>query len=151
MEINAIALAKSADGPKVPVKCEVDPQYEGHVAAVRAGDLFLSGLMAADANGISPQARRDPRQPYFDGGAGAEARVILEKARTICEAAGALLGDVVRIQQFHTDLSDFHSVYAAWQECLPGSALPVSAIEVPTMAVPGCSLLMDIWIYAPRR
>jgi hypothetical protein len=55
----------------------------------------------------------------------------------------------LRIQQFHTDLSEFYPTYAAWQNVLPGRALPISAVEVPRMPVPECTVLMDLWVYAP--
>jgi enamine deaminase RidA (YjgF/YER057c/UK114 family) len=152
LEINVIALAKSSGASKTPVCCAVDPPYAGHVVGVRAGDfLFLSGLMAADRNGILPEAKADPRQPHFHAGAGTQARAILRNAQVICAAAGASLQNVVRVQQFHTDLREFYSVYAAWQEVLPGHALPFSAVEVPAMTVPGCSVLMDLWVYAPPK
>jgi hypothetical protein len=33
---------------------------------MRAGDLlFLSGMVAADAQGLIERARLDPRQPYY--------------------------------------------------------------------------------------
>jgi enamine deaminase RidA (YjgF/YER057c/UK114 family) len=149
VEINAIALSKSAVR-KTPVVCEVSPPYRQHVAAVRAGDfLFLSGLMAADENGILPEAKADPRQPHYHSGIEAQADAILARAQAICRAAGTSLANVVRIQQFHTDLGDFYPTYAAWQKILPGRALPISAVEVPSTTVPGCTLLMDLWVYAP--
>lgn len=150
LEINALALpGRKGAGT---IESQVPLPYQGQAAAVRAGDfLFLSGLMAADADGLLPEARPDPRQPHFHAGAGAEARAILRHAEAICRAADASLANVVRIQQFHTDLRDFYPVYAAWQEALPGAALPVSAIEVPRHTVPGCRLLMDLWVYAPQE
>jgi enamine deaminase RidA (YjgF/YER057c/UK114 family) len=151
IEINAIALTKSAGG-KTPITCKVDPPYDGHVVAVRAGDfLFLSGLMAADRNGLLPEAALDPRQPHFHAGASMQAKAILRNAQAICAAAGTSLANVVRIQQFHTDLREFYGAYAAWQDVLPGAALPISAVEVPGMTVPGCTLLMDLWVYAPVK
>jgi enamine deaminase RidA (YjgF/YER057c/UK114 family) len=150
VEINVIALSKSAGHRKTPVVCQVSPPYAQHVTAVRAGDfLLLSGLMAADRNGILPEAKVDPRQPHFHSGARAQADAILMRAQAICGAAGTSLDNVVRIQQFHTDLGEFHATYAAWQNALPGRALPISAVEVPRMPVPECSLLMDLWVYAP--
>jgi enamine deaminase RidA (YjgF/YER057c/UK114 family) len=150
VEINVIAIPNEGAVRKTTIACAAAPTYQGHVPAVRAGDfLFLSGLMAADAKGVLPDAAPDSRQPYFHAGAGAQARAILRNADTICQAAGASLRDVVRIQQFHTDLSEFYSVYAAWQEIMPGAALPISAIEVPRLTAPGCSVLMDLWVYAP--
>lgn len=150
IEINALALARGAAQPKRPVVASVEPPYRGHVVAVRAGDfLLLSGLMASDAGGVLTEAAGDPRQPYFQCRASMQARAILRNADTICRAAGARLRDVVRVQQFHTDLAEFYPVYQTWQEFLPGRALPISAIGIPALPVPGCSLLIDLWVYAP--
>jgi enamine deaminase RidA (YjgF/YER057c/UK114 family) len=150
VEINALALAPGGGAGKRAIACDVAPPYRGHVVAVRAGDfLFLSGLMASDADGLLPEVAVDPRQPYFHCTAAAQARAILRNADAICRAAGARLSDVVRIQQFHTDLGEFYPVYQVWQEVLPGRALPISALEVPAMTVPGCTLLIDLWVYAP--
>jgi hypothetical protein len=55
----------------------------------------------------------------------------------------------VRVQQFHTDLNDFYPAYRAWHERLEGRPLPFSAIEVPFLPVPGCTILLDLWVYAP--
>jgi hypothetical protein len=55
----------------------------------------------------------------------------------------------VRVQQFHTDLAHFHDAWAAWHKRLPGLYLPFSAIEVPALAVPGATVMLDLWVYVP--
>jgi len=55
----------------------------------------------------------------------------------------------VRIQQFHTDLKDFYPAYQVWEQHLPGQYLPYSAVEVPFLPVPGCTVQLDLWVYAP--
>ena len=49
----------------------------------------------------------------------------------------------------HTDLNDFYPAYQAWQQHLPGQHLPYSAVEVPFLPVPGCTVQLDLCIYAP--
>jgi enamine deaminase RidA (YjgF/YER057c/UK114 family) len=153
IEINIIALRDdAATTHKQVIRCDdVAPAYAHHPAAVRAGDLlFLSGLMANDAEGAVKNARQDPRQPYFGSSAEAQAACIIAKAERICAAAGASLSNVVRIQQFHTDLAEFYPVHASWRRHLGGYPLPFSAIGVPgPLPIPGCSVLMDLWVYAP--
>lgn len=152
VEINLVALRNDAiASQKRVIRADVAPAYAGHPAAVKAGDLlFLSGLMANDANGLVSAARIDPRQPYFGSSPEAQAAYIIEKAERICAAAGASLANIVRMQQFHTDLGDFYPAYAAWQRRLGDQPLPFSAIGIPgTPAIPGCSLLSDLWIYSP--
>jgi enamine deaminase RidA (YjgF/YER057c/UK114 family) len=118
---------------------------------VRAGDLlFLSGLMANDAEGLVPAAQPDSRQPWFGSSATAQAEAIIAKADRICAAAGARLDDVVRIQQFHADLGQFQATHDAWRRRLGDRPVPFSAIGIPDqLPIPGCTMLMDLWVYAP--
>jgi len=55
----------------------------------------------------------------------------------------------VRVQQFHTDLTDFHGAWQVWDRHWPELYLPFSAIEVPALAVPGAVVMLDLWVYAP--
>jgi enamine deaminase RidA (YjgF/YER057c/UK114 family) len=75
--------------------------------------------------------------------------VMLASAQKICRAAGTSLANVVRIQQYHTDLSEFYPAYQVWDQHLPGQHLPFSAVEVPFLPVPGCSVQLDLWVYVP--
>jgi hypothetical protein len=36
-----------------------------------------------------------------------------------------------------------------WQQHLPGQHLPYSAVEVPFLPVPGCTVQLDLWVYVP--
>jgi enamine deaminase RidA (YjgF/YER057c/UK114 family) len=74
---------------------------------------------------------------------------MLGNAQKLCEAAGTSLANVVRIQQFHTDLKDFYPAYQVWEQHLPGQYLPYSAVEVPFLPVPGCTVQLDLWVYVP--
>jgi enamine deaminase RidA (YjgF/YER057c/UK114 family) len=68
-----------------------------------------------------------------------------------CRAAGTSLENAVRIQQFHTDLRDFHPSCRVWQRRLPRRPLPVSAVQVPApLVVPGCTVQVDCWVYGGR-
>ncbi len=148
IEINILAH-RDGEAAKTVVEAGVSPIFANQAEAVRCGDLlFLSALMAADGEG--PLAVPDPRQPGFFERAGDEADAILDAAARICEAAGTSLENVVRVQQFHTGIGDFHAVHQAWQRRLPDRPIPFSAVEVPgPLPVPGCSTMMDLWVYAP--
>ena len=74
---------------------------------------------------------------------------MLESAAKICATAGTSLANVVRIQQYHTDPADFYGAYQAWHRHLPGRHLPLSAVKVPFLPVPGCTVQLDLWVYAP--
>lgn len=146
IEINTIALRD--DGQ---TRIETIGSVPGaHPHAVRAGDLlFLSGLLAIDQHGLIDDAKIDPAQPYFGSSIATQMRAMLESAQKLCGAAGTSLANVVRIQQYHTDLADFQAAYEVWQEIVPGLHLPFSAVKVPFLPVPGCVVQLDLWVYAP--
>jgi hypothetical protein len=56
---------------------------------------------------------------------------------------------VVRLQIFLTDLAELAPAIEAWSDVLDGAPLPLSAIEVDWLAVPGARILTDIWVHAP--
>ena len=150
IEINTIALTDAGKTQKKIVDGGVTPTYRGYSQAVRAGDLlFISGLLATDGEGLARAARMDPSQPYFGSSVQEQMQVLLVNAQKICRAAGTSLANVVRIQQYHTDLQDFFPAYRVWEQHLPGQYLPFSAVEVPFLPVPGCCVQLDLWVYAP--
>ncbi len=151
-EINLVALKDSAaDAITAVATPAATPACDGHPLAVRAGDLLLfSGLVAADRGGLIKEARVDPRQPYFGSSMEAQMEYLLDRAQEICEKAGTSLSKAVRIQQFHTDLNDFYPACKVWQKRLPDQPLPISAVQVPApLLVPGCTVQLDLWVYAP--
>lgn len=150
VEINAIALRTGGKTRARGIAAGVMPAWAGYSQAVRAGDLlFISGLLAIDRDGLIEAARVDPTQPHFGSSVQAQMDCMLVNAQKLCKAAGTSLANVVRIQQFHTDLKDFYPAYQMWQEHLPGQHLPYSAIEVPFLPVPGCTVQLDLWVYVP--
>lgn len=151
IEINVIALTDSGRTRRTVIDTDVYTGYEANSAAIRAGDLlFVSGLMAIDRDGVVSGAEVDPRQTNLQSSIRAQADCILRNAEKICEAAGTSLANVVRAQHFLADIGDFYDVYQIWQEHLPGAPIPFSGIEIPSpLPVPGCTLLMDLWFYAP--
>ena len=149
IEINTIALAKNGSTQK-QVIAPVPPLFQRATTAVRAGDLlFISGLIAVRDGALIPAARVDPAQPFYAIPVKAELREIIAQAQAICESAGTQLSNTVRIQQFHADLTDLPATLEVWSEAMDGGALPLSAIEVPWLPVPGARLQLDLWVYAP--
>ena len=140
IEINTISVRRGGATRKEIVQAEVPMPYAGQVQAVRAGDLlFLSNLMAVDERGALA-ASADVR---------AQMQHILAGADRLCRKAGTTLANVVRAQQFHTDLADFARAWQAWDRNLPDAYLPFSAIEVPALGVPGAVVMLDIWVHVP--
>ena len=41
-------------------------------------------------------------------------------------------------------------MYKVWQEFLPDQPIPFSAIRVPApLPAPACTVMADLWVYAP--
>lgn len=152
-EVNLIALKDTGTVRKRTVNpAGILPACDGHPIAVHAGDLlFFSGMFAADEAGLIQDGHIDPRQPYFGGGIEGQMEHLLYAAEITCKSAGTSLVNVVRIQQFHTNLNEFYSSYKVWQSHLPGQPLPISAIQVPQeqLPVPGCTVQLDLWVFVP--
>ena len=154
IEINTISVRNAKHGGKTQkqvIDAGVPVAFKGHVQAIRAGNLlFLSGMMAVDSGGaLAAGVKVDARQPYFGSAVQAQMELMLTQAQRICAKAGTSLANVVRAQQFHTDLADFNSAWQVWDRHLPGQHLPFSAIEVPALAVPGAVVMLDLWVYVP--
>lgn len=149
IEINTISVRRGGKTQKQVIDAGVPTAFAGHVQAIRAGDLlFLSGLMAVDSGGaLAAGVKIDPRQPYFGGAVQLQMEHMLTQAERICRKAGTSLVNVVRAQQFHTDLADFNGAWQVWDRHLPGKHLPFSALEVPALAVPGAVVMLDLWVY----
>ena len=151
IEINVLAVKPGSAAKKRLVDAGVATAFHGQPQAVRAADLlFISGLMAIERDGLAPSASLDPRQPWFSSAPEAQAEFIIDSIARLCEAAGTSLANVVRVQQFHTDIREFYPVYKVWERRLGGRPLPFSAVEVPSpLPVPGATLQVEAWVYAP--
>jgi enamine deaminase RidA (YjgF/YER057c/UK114 family) len=140
IEINTISVRRGGGTKKEPIDAGVPMPFADQVQAIRAGDLlFLGGLMAVDKKGALA----------VRGGVAQQMNHMLDSAERICRKAGTSLANVVRVQQFHTDLADFKAAWKVWDKRLPGRYLPYSATETPRLAVPGAVVMLDLWVYAP--
>jgi enamine deaminase RidA (YjgF/YER057c/UK114 family) len=149
VEINVLALAADATARPERVEAARPSSYDGHPAAVRAGDLlFISGLSATDEHGLAPPATD---VPYFGSSIETQMERILGEAEEICSAAGTSLRNVVRAQHFHADLGELYGAYGVWRHHFPDLPVPLSAVQVPApLPVPGTSVIVDLWVYAPE-
>jgi enamine deaminase RidA (YjgF/YER057c/UK114 family) len=150
IEINVIAAKPGSSASKRHVNAGVATAFRHQPQAVKADDLlFIPALMATDHNGLMPLATVDPRQPHFSSSAEAQAEVIIDSIERLCEAAGSLLANVVRLLLFHTDIREFYTVYKVWERRLGGRPVPFSAVEVPgPLPVPGATVMMETWVHA---
>jgi enamine deaminase RidA (YjgF/YER057c/UK114 family) len=148
-EINLVALTDHGATRKQPIGTS-PAVCDGHPLAVRAGDLLcFSGLIAADETG--PVVRHAGRTRSRSGhNIEAQMDYLLDVADRACIEAGTSLDNVVRIQQFHTDLAELDTACKAWSRRLHGRPLPLSALQVAApLLVPGCSVQLDLWVYVP--
>jgi 2-iminobutanoate/2-iminopropanoate deaminase len=96
-----------------------------YVHAVKAGNLlFCSG-----------QIPLDPRTGELVGsGAADQAGRCLENLAAVCQAAGASLGDAVRVTIYMTDMSEFASVnevYGSFFESSPPARVAIGVAALP--------------------
>ena len=112
---------------------------------VLAGDtLYAAGQIASDyKTGVAPEARQDPAFPYYGSNIQKQARYILQNLRSVFEAAGCSLADVVKSQVFMTDLNDFFYFDQVWKEFFP-SPPPRTTVQVSGLLVPGCRVEIDL-------
>ena len=151
IEINVMALTDAASTRKQVIDGCIPTEMTYGAAAVRAGDLLLcSGMIAADSGG--PIAETNPRHglQYLGVPARAQMKHIVDALKAVCAAGGTSIENVLRIHQFHTDLTEFYAMHRPWQDALGGAAVPFTAVRVPSpLPVPACSVIVDPWFYAP--
>lgn len=114
-----------------------------------AGAPYSQGVVAPPGRlvFVSGQVPLDPAGRLLEGDVGAQTTLALRHVSAILDAAGATLGDVVRMTVYLTDLAgDFAAMNAAYAASLGGhaparatvgvSALPLGArVEVDAVAV----------------
>ena len=150
IEINTISLASAGKTKREVIRGPEPPLFDGWVSATKCGDLlFLSGLMAMENGRLIDEARVDERQPFYGIPVKAEMRSIIRQAEAICRSAGTSLRNAIRIQQFHTSLTDLPAAIEVWDEAMDHSPLPLSPIEVAWLPVPGARVQIDLWVHVP--
>lgn len=149
IEIGFVALRSNGKTKKQVINTDAARTSPfGDVQAVRAGDfLFLSGLMAADANGLVEKARVNPAYPYDKDPAAVQMDDIMEQAQAICHAAGTDLRNAVRMLTVHTDLSESYRASATAAKYFPDGFPASTTLEVRgPLQVPGCTVMVDLWV-----
>ena len=109
-----------------PVSAPDAPAAVGpYVHAIRTGDLLL----------CSGQIPLDPRTGDLVGSsAGAQAGRCLENLAAVCHAAGATLGDAVRLTVYLTDMGTFaevNEVYESFFESDPPARVAIGVAALP--------------------
>ncbi|MCL1635433.1 RidA family protein [Luteimonas sp. SX5] len=111
--------------PRDPISTAKAPAAIGpYSQAVRAGDtVYLSGQVALDPiSGL-----------LIEGDVQAQARRAFDNLRSVCEAAGGSMDDVVRVGLYLTDLDQFAAVNAVMAEYFQAPYPARSTIEVSAL------------------
>jgi len=109
---------------------------------VKAGGfVFLSAL-----RGVDPKTQRVEADD-MEG----QARQLFENAKTTLAAAGAGLGDIVKVAVYVTDVSERAAFNKVWAEYFPQDPPARFLVQVLDMGVPGdkSKVLCDITALAP--
>ena len=89
--------------------------------------LFVSGLTAHDREGA----------PVGTGDAAAQARVVLQAIRDLCDQAGGSLQDIVKLTVYLKDVADARAVAAVRAEFFGQAPYPASSmVEVSRLMGP---------------
>ena len=90
-------------------------------AIVKGGTpVFIAGQIAMDAAG----------KPIHEGDAKAQARAALTGLKTVVEACGGSMQDIVKITVFTTDLAHRPAIAEARSEFFPAGEMPASTFLV---------------------
>ncbi len=108
--------------------------------AVKAGGfIYVSGQAALYPAAGAPQV----------GTVAEETRLTIQNIKTILEAAGASLADVVKCSVFLADIRDFKAMNAVYSEYF-GKAKPARTTVQAVMPVPGLKVEIDCVAYRPE-
>jgi len=144
IEIDLIAVDKRVARSVVTGRGAPMPMAH-YCQGVLAGEtLYAAGQIASDyKTGVAPQARQDPAFPYYGSDIQKQTRYVLQNLRSVFEAAGCGLDDVVKSQVFLTDLKDFYYFDQIWKEFFP-SPPPRTTVQISGLLVPGCRVEIDL-------
>lgn len=152
LEITVVALRDDGKTKKEVIATEAAAMPIFHESqAIRAGDIvFLSGLLAADKDGLVAGARVNPHYPYGVNSPAEQMRAIMENAQAICKAAGTDLQHALRLLTMHTDLHDFAHAADIRRAYFPDGQPTTTTVGVSgPLAIPGCTIAADLWVGMP--
>ena len=119
---------------KEAVRTSAAPRPAGpYSQAIRAGDLVF----------VAGQRPQDPVTGQMTDGIGAQTGQVLQNVRSVLEAAGCTLADVVKVNVYLADLRDFDTFNAVYREFFSepyparttvGSALRGMLVEIDVIA-----------------
>jgi enamine deaminase RidA (YjgF/YER057c/UK114 family) len=152
IEISFIAVKPgSALSAKVIETPRAAPPLGPCPQAVKVGPyLFFSTILAADENGLAPEAAVDSNFPWDSIPVKKQMTHMLRSVEAICHAAGGDLGSVVKRWAMHTQAAEFAPAMEVWREAFTKTPPASTTIIVNApLAVPDCSVALDLIGYIP--
>jgi 2-iminobutanoate/2-iminopropanoate deaminase len=99
----------------------------------------------------SGQIPLDPKTgTMVEGGIGAQTRQVLDNLRAVLEAAGTLMGRVVKTTVYMTNLADFQKMNEVYAEYFPQDKPARSTVGVAALPR-GAMIEIDVVAQAPLR
>ena len=95
--------------------------------------IVTAGQIAADESG----------QPMAPGDLALQTRIVFGKLQAVLAEAGASLPDVVKVQIFLTDMSQFAAVSAVRNEFLAGINPVSTLVEISSTVIDGCDVEIE--------
>lgn len=128
---NAVAPENAA-----PIKTAIHPEglskpfgvWTTAFTAEASRLLFISGLTARGADG----------QVVGEGDMAAQTRQVCENLKRTVETAGATLKDIVWVQVFTTDVTEFAEIHAVRREYFPEEPPASTMVEISRLVDPKC-------------
>ncbi len=149
VEIDAIGVVPGA--PKAVINTDRAPRpLAPYSQAVKAGPfLFLAGVLASDfRTGVAPEARTNPDFPWFESPIRRQTEYVLTTIRTILEACGSSLDQVVKAHVILMDVQDFYGFEEVWRRFFVKDP-PVRSTFQGGLVNPGMLVEVDVIALAP--
>jgi enamine deaminase RidA (YjgF/YER057c/UK114 family) len=152
IEISFIALKPGSSLPVQSIETQqAAPPLGPCPQAVKVGPyVFLSTILAADENGIAPEAAVDRNFPWHSIPAKRQMTHMLRSIEAICHASGGDLDSVVKRYAMHTRPEEFAPAMEVWREAFAKSppASTTVIVDAP-LPVPACTMALDLIGYVP--
>jgi enamine deaminase RidA (YjgF/YER057c/UK114 family) len=148
LEINYILLKDGAQRAKQIVRADI-PEMASYSPAVRAGELVFSpGLLPVGRDGMVAGLAQGDNFPGLCLRGQLQASTIYDHAEAIAKAAGTSMRNVVRIDYWVSDISEFPGVVLAWAGRYGNAPHPFACVVTPKLPAPGATVMADFWFYA---
>jgi reactive intermediate/imine deaminase len=146
VEIDLIAVTKETEIEVINVDTAPRPKANYSQAFVANDLVFLAGQLASDfKTGVPPEAKVDPSFKFYGSDIELQTEYVIKNMKTVLEAAGSSLEQVVKAQTFLTHLKHFHGYDKVWKRHFE-TPPPRTTIELDGdgLLVPGTLVEIDL-------